>query len=229
MRKFALVCLSGLVLWGLSSYLYTHTERIRATFQYKIQDNPAKTKAKRLLEGKTIVIDPGHGGRDPGSTGQQGTTESDVTLQMAKAVQRELLQRTGATVILTRERDETVSMQQRVDAAKEAEADLFISIHFDAFTTSDVEGVTTYYNKPDDEPIARFVHEHLFRQDFDTRDRGVKFGDYYVLRENTVPALLLELGYISNRKDETRIKSQQFQEKAAKAIVDGIVEAANKL
>lgn len=133
------------------------------------------------------------------------------------------------SVLLTREKDETVSMQQRVDAAKEAEADLFISIHFDAFTTSDVEGITTYYNKPRDQPIARFVQEHLFKQDFDTRDRGVKYGDYYMLRENAVPSLLLELGYMSNRKDETRIKSQHFQEKAASAIVDGIVEAAHIL
>lgn len=223
MRKFMLICLSGLFLWGLSFSL--NTKYIRAT----IQDNPAVTKADRLLEGKTIVIDPGHGGRDPGSTGQQGTVERDVTLQMAKAVQRELQHKTGAMVLLTREKDETVSTQQRVDAAKEAEADLFISIHFDAFTTSHVEGITTYYNKPGDQPIARFVQEHLIKQDFDTRDRGVKYGDYYVLRENAVPSLLLELGYMSNRKDETRIKSQQFQEKAASAIVDGIVEAAHIL
>ncbi|TVX89869.1 N-acetylmuramoyl-L-alanine amidase [Paenibacillus agilis] len=178
----------------------------------------------RPLEGKTIVIDPGHGGKDPGSIGQLGTIERDMTLQMSKEIEQELMERTGATVLLTREQDEAVDLQQRVDVATEAGADLFLSIHFDAFTTNDVEGMTTYHKNSKDQPIAQAVHDRLMEKDFDTRDRGVRVGDFYVLRENTVPALLLELGYISNEKDETRMRSLQFHKEASEAIVNGVID-----
>ncbi|MBD8497971.1 N-acetylmuramoyl-L-alanine amidase [Paenibacillus sp. CAU 1523] len=180
------------------------------------------------LEGKTIVIDPGHGGKHPGSIGQLGTMERDMTLQMAKEIEQELLERTGATVLLTRKQDETVDLQQRVDMAAEASADLFLSIHFDAFTTRDVEGMTTYHKDSHDQPIAQAVHNRLMEKNFDTRDRGVRVGDYYVLRENTVPALLLELGYISNEKDETRMRSLQFHKEASQAIVEGVIDYFHK-
>lgn len=178
----------------------------------------------KILKGKTIIIDPGHGGNDVGAIGQSGTLEKDVTLQMAKNLQHELEKKTGATVILTRDKDVTLSKKDRVDLAKTMNADLFISIHFDAFTSNEVNGITTYYNHDTDRSLAALIHRHLFKQDMGTRDRGVSFGDFFVLRENTKPSILLELGYISNTEDEKRINSQTFQSQASTAIVEGVIE-----
>ncbi|WP_245583531.1 N-acetylmuramoyl-L-alanine amidase family protein [Paenibacillus assamensis] len=216
--KLALLGVLSLLVLGLVFYYNLKEVRVHVEVQ------PLMAVSGRPLEGKTIVIDPGHGGKHPGSIGQLGTFERDVTLQMAKEMEQELLEKTGATVLLTRNQDETVDLQQRVDIAAEARADLFLSIHFDAFTTNDVEGMTTYHKDSHDQPIAQAVHDRLMEKDFDTRDRGVRVGDYYVLRENTVPALLLELGYISNEKDERRMRSLDFHKEASEAIVEGMID-----
>jgi N-acetylmuramoyl-L-alanine amidase len=179
---------------------------------------------EKILKGKRIVIDPGHGGKDVGAIGQSGTLEKDVTLTLATNLQRELENKTGATVILTRDKDVTLSLKDRLELAKSKNADLFISIHFDAFTSNEVNGITTYYNNEADRSLAALIHRHLFKQDMGTRDRGVSFGDFFVLRENTKPSILLELGYISNAEDEQRIKSQTYQTQASTAIVEGVIE-----
>ncbi|TKH22291.1 N-acetylmuramoyl-L-alanine amidase [Bacillus wiedmannii] len=176
----------------------------------------------RILE-KVIVIDPGHGGNDPGSIGPNGTREKEITLKTAKNIQKKLKEK-GMTVILTREDDKFVSLKNRVTIAQNKSADLFLSIHYDGFTTSDVNGVTTYYNKELKEWIlAKMIHGHLFKH-IKSKDRGVKSGDYYVLRENEKPSLLLELGYITNPEDEERMNSQQFQADVASGIVNGVIE-----
>ncbi|PGS53868.1 N-acetylmuramoyl-L-alanine amidase [Bacillus sp. AFS041924] len=186
--------------------------------------NKVNASSKKILTGKTIVIDAGHGGEDIGASGQNGTIEKDVTLAMVKNIQNELEKRTGAKVILTRNDDVRVSLADRVKIAEENNADLFVSIHFDAFFTNEVEGITSYYNKKSDEPLAALIHEHIFNNGLDARDRGVSLGDYYVLRENPRPAILLELGYISNSTDETRMTSEEFQTNTTNSIVDGLIE-----
>lgn len=189
-----------------------------------LKTNAATKKDDWLLEGKTVVIDPGHGGNDGGSVGQNGTLEKDVTLKTAIKVKQKLLQQTKATVILTREADEYVSLKDRVKVAHKKSADLFISIHYDAFTDHDVKGMTTYFYNLKDAGLAQMMHEQLLDHHLNTRDRGVAIGDYYVLRENLSPAILLELGYISNRDDEARINSKAYQAKEADAIASGITE-----
>ncbi len=189
-----------------------------------INRNKINTSSEKILTGKTIVIDAGHGGEDIGASGQAGTNEKDVTLIMAKNIQNELVKRTGANVILTRNDDAKISLADRVKIADEQKADLFVSIHFDAFFTSEVEGITTYYNKKSDEPIAALIHDHIFKNEQDARNRGVSLGDYYVLRENSRPAILLELGFISNSTDEARMTSEEFQTNTTNSIVDGIID-----
>ncbi|MEH7349760.1 N-acetylmuramoyl-L-alanine amidase family protein [Gottfriedia acidiceleris] len=196
----------------------------QASTENRMRVNTSSTK---ILTGKTIVIDAGHGGIDIGASGQNGTNEKDVTLTMAKNIQNELENRTDAKVILTRNDDVKISLEDRVEIAEESNADLFVSIHFDAFFTNEVEGITTYYNKIVDEPIARLMHDHIFTNGLDARDRGVSFGDYYVLRENPRPSILLELGYISNSTDEARMNSEEFQTKTTNSIVDGMVDYLN--
>ncbi|MET3195151.1 N-acetylmuramoyl-L-alanine amidase [Gottfriedia sp. OAE603] len=186
--------------------------------------NKKNTSSEKLLTGKTIVIDAGHGGKDIGASGQRGAIEKDLTLSMAKNIQNELNNRTGATVILTRDDDVKISLADRVKISEESNADLFLSIHFDAFFTNEVEGITSYYNKKSDEPLAALIHDYIFKNGLDARDRGVSLGDYYVLRENTRPSILLELGYISNSTDEARMTSDEFQTNTTTSIVDGIID-----
>ncbi|MES1053179.1 N-acetylmuramoyl-L-alanine amidase [Bacillus thuringiensis] len=172
---------------------------------------------------KVIVIDPGHGGNDPGSIGPNGTREKDITLKTAKNIQKKLEEK-GMTVILTREDDTFVPLKNRVAIAQNKSADLFLSIHYDGFTTNDVKGVTTYYYKGlKEQVLAKTIHEHLFKH-IQAKNRGVKSGDYYVLRENQKPSILLELGYITNPEDEQRMHSQQFQADVASGVVNGVIE-----
>ncbi|GKU76360.1 N-acetylmuramoyl-L-alanine amidase [Paenibacillus sp. L3-i20] len=184
----------------------------------------AKADGDMKLAGKTIVIDPGHGGKDVGASGQNGTIEKDVTLRTAKMIQDEIMRQTGANVLLTRDGDQSFSLQERVDFVSERDADLFISIHYDAFITSDVQGITTFYNKDSDFALADMIHKQLFSQEINTRDRGVQHGDYFVIRETTQPSILLELGYISNTVEEERMNSDEFQQQAAEAITKGIID-----
>ena len=173
------------------------------------------------VQRKVIVIDPGHGGNDPGSIGLRGTKEKDITLKTAKNIQKKLEEK-GMTVILTRQDDTFVSLKDRVAIAQNKSADLFLSIHYDGFITNDVKGVTTYYYKGE-QALAETIHEHLFKH-IQAKNRGVKLGDYYVLRENQKPSILLELGYITNQEDEERMNSQEFQTNVTAGVVSGITE-----
>ncbi|MCY9757621.1 N-acetylmuramoyl-L-alanine amidase [Paenibacillus alvei] len=220
MKKIATIGLSVLLSVGLSVYVYMQ-------YDYGATEVHAMMKAPegpKNLKVKTIVIDPGHGGIDSGSLGSQGTLEKKMTLQTAKAIQQELQRRTKAQVVLTREQDDTVSLQERVAIAERKSADLYVSIHYDAFDTAEAEGMTTYYYQDNNQKLANTIHANLEQQNMEMRDRGVQFGDYYVLRRNPRPSVLLELGYISNPNDEQRMKSQDFQKQAAEAVVNGIID-----
>ncbi|MEC2260542.1 N-acetylmuramoyl-L-alanine amidase family protein [Bacillus thuringiensis] len=186
------------------------------------------------LKGKTIVIDPGHGGGDRGTKGKSlGTIEKDLNLKVAQNIKKELEERTDAKVILTREKDTSLlpetkqkeELQTRVKVAKDHSADLYISIHHDAFEDTNVKGITTHYgaNKRKDKKLAKIVQEAIFEQNIDTRDRGIRKSDFLVLRENAAPAILIELGFTSNESDEKRMNSEEFQEKSKKGIVDGVI------
>ncbi len=205
------------------SLFHIQTEGAKQEKQSVVQALSSSEEANLPLKGKTIVLDPGHGGKDVGSIGGAGTYEKDVTLLTARNVERKLKEQ-GARVVMTREADTTISLKERTAIAQTEQADLFISIHFDAFETGDVYGMTTYYNKPQDRGIAETLHDQLFKTDMDTKDRGVQFGDYHVIRENAKPAVLLELGYISNRTEEARMKTESFQARISKAIASGVIE-----
>ncbi|MEK4418470.1 N-acetylmuramoyl-L-alanine amidase family protein [Bacillus sp. FSL K6-0268] len=192
------------------------------------------SKEDLRLKGKTIVIDPGHGGGDRGAQGKNyGTIEKDLNLKVAQNIKKELEERTDAKVILTRETDTSLlpetkqkeELQARVKVAKDNVADLYISIHHDTFGDTKVKGITTHYgaNKRQDKKLAEIVQEAIFNQNIDTRDRGIQASDFLVLRENSSPAILIELGFMSNKSDEKRMNSEDFQVKSQKGIVDGII------
>ncbi|KIL46103.1 SH3 domain-containing protein [Jeotgalibacillus campisalis] len=185
--------------------------------QEEVPDQPAVS-----IEEATIVIDAGHGGRDSGAVGAGGSYEKTLTLRTAEILYHKLSS-TGATVIMTRQDDRYVDLHTRVASSKLNGADLFISIHYDAIDDRSIKGFTTYYYGDMDQPLAESVHSGLEDQ-LNLQDRGVQFGNYLVLRENSIPAILLELGYISNPTEEAVINNDQFREIAATGVYNGVVD-----
>ncbi|WP_308634135.1 N-acetylmuramoyl-L-alanine amidase family protein [Paenibacillus silvisoli] len=218
------VAVMALLVFAAASMILQAQDRANGSGEDKQAASSAAVEARNpLLAGKTIVLDAGHGGKDAGSIGQKGTFEKEVTLRTVLRIREELQNRTGADVVLTREGDEFVTLEQRAAMAEEYNADLFISIHYDAFESNEVAGMTTYYYNQADLPLAELMHGALAGS-VDAKDRGVKEGNYQVLRDNTKPALLLELGYISNAAEEDRMQSDAFQTTVSQTIVNGIID-----
>lgn len=183
------------------------------------------------LQGKIICLDPGHGGSDYGSTGPNGTAEKDNTLAIAVLL-RELLESNGATVIMTRDADHNVAYPNsgpddeliaRVSTANEAAADIFISIHNDDFTSSTAAGTTTFhYGDEESSALSGYVQKCLV-EELGTKDRGSRFASFYVIRYAKMPAILVEVAFISNPEEELLLASTDGRSKAAKSIFNGIV------
>ncbi|MDE3839727.1 N-acetylmuramoyl-L-alanine amidase [Bacillus methanolicus] len=179
-----------------------------------------KPGADMHLKNKTIVLDPGHGGRDNGTTGIRGTLEKQVTLKTAKLLY-DKIKASGANVILTRNDDTYISLSSRVSTAKYHNADAFISIHYDSIKDRSIRGITSYYYHSFQKPLAASVHLATISQT-KMKDRGVRFGDYHVLRETNKNAILLELGYLSNPAEEMLVTSEQYQESVSSGIFQGL-------
>lgn len=180
---------------------------------------PSRNKSGGLQD-KVIVIDPGHGGRDSGTTGASGTLEKLLTMKTGELL-AERLKSAGAKVIMTRKTDEYLSLPSRVSLSHYYQADAFISIHFDSILDSSIAGHTTYYYQNQQKELAEDIHGSLSDR-LPTLDRGVRIGDYHVIRENNRPAVLLELGFLSNPTEEANVNTHYFQDLAATAIYHGL-------
>ncbi len=178
--------------------------------------------AEQYLKNKVIVIDPGHGGRDTGATGIKGSYEKNLTLKTAQLLY-DKLKSAGANVIMTRNTDSYLSLSSRVGMSHTHAADAFISIHFDSILDSSVRGMTSYYYHNYQKNLATTVGKEVasFTK---LKDRGVRYGDYHVLRENKRASVLLELGYLSNSAEETLVNSASYQANAATGIYQGLAK-----
>ena len=187
------------------------------------------------LRGKIIVIDPGHGGNDAGAIGPSGLMEKTVTLNVALELEK-LLVAEGATVIMTRHTDKTVSskgasasaieeLQARCDVANSVKADIFISIHADSFTNPSARGTTGYYYSQTEGKksiqLADYIRRALCEQ-IRTPSRGTKPCNFYVVKNTDMPATLIELAFISNPEEESILGSLEGVLKCAQGIFDGI-------
>ncbi len=211
-----------------------------------------------------IVIDPGHGGKDCGSIGWNGIMEKDVTLAIAKRLKEDIEQRLATEVILTRDRDVFVPLEQRTAIANVEQADLFISIHSNSSKNDKIAGIESFYLGLTREPRAQMlaalenasaqqnlneledvikkitmyekmneskefalkVHKKLYQTvkklEPAARDRGVKKAPFVVLIGADVPSILLEIGFISNKREAEIISSAATQDKVASGISKGI-------
>jgi N-acetylmuramoyl-L-alanine amidase len=170
------------------------------------------------------VIDPGHGGIDPGAIGIGGLREVDVLWPVSMEVTR-LLEQQGIRVVLTRTDNRTVELQPRVQIAQRANADVFVSIHANAISMSrpDVNGTETFYASPEGRRLAQAIQSSMI-QATGMRDRGVKSARFYVIRNTTMPAVLVELGFVTGAEDAPRLSDPAFRSRMAQAIVRGILQ-----
>ncbi len=174
------------------------------------------------LTGKVICIDPGHGGWKFGASGQNGLQEGTACLGMAQQLAA-ALRESGATVLMTREADQYVSLEERWGFANNQHVDLFISIHCNAMAKrGTMTGSETYYCTPQSMELARSLHAELVRA-MAGRDGGIRRRNFAVIRHTTMPSVLLEVGYIDNTGDETKLGDPAFQAELGKALRDGVV------
>ncbi|MDB9308606.1 N-acetylmuramoyl-L-alanine amidase [Aphanizomenon sp. CS-733/32] len=187
---------------------------------------PLQTRPQPRLpvpHGKVlVVIDPGHGGKDSGAPGLGGLLEKDVVLPISTKLAR-ILEQNGIQVVLTRDADFFVELQGRVDIAKRVNATLFVSIHANSVDNrSDVNGLEVYYYDSG-YALAETVRQAILQNISTLNNRGTRKARFYVLRKNTMPAILVETGYMTGREDNPRLGSPEYQSRMAEGIANGIL------
>ena len=174
------------------------------------------------LAGRVIVIDPGHGGTDPGAVGPTGLTEKEVNLDVSQRAASKLRDE-GAKVIMTRDTDVFIPLAQRVSIAEAAGAEVFISVHANAHPNPLIGGTETYYFRNKGTSAASLqLATHMQRElvgALRLRDIGVKDASFLVIRQTTMPSILLELGFLSNAQEESLMRTNDFRQNAADAMV----------
>ena len=172
------------------------------------------------LRGHAVVLDPGHGGKDPGAIGPTGLMEKDVTLDIALRVRR-LLVEDGIRVIMTRETDVFIDLAERPRLGRERGGTVFVSIHANANAQTTVNGSETYYLSPVSLTLAQMIQDEITRS-LGLPSRGIKTANFLVLRENTIPSVLVEVAFISHPQEEARLREDAFRARIAAAIARGI-------
>ncbi|MFD1414906.1 N-acetylmuramoyl-L-alanine amidase CwlD [Oceanobacillus jeddahense] len=190
------------------------------------------------LNGKVIVIDPGHGGPDGGAVGADGTVEKDIALSVSKVIQSYLMQH-GAIVHLTRDEDvdlasegtsglanrKSEDIRNRLAFIHEKEPDFFISIHLNALPDSQWHGAQTFYYPrfEEGEHLATMIQEEIIRNLENTNRQPLAIDQMYLLKHAEVPGALVEIGFLSNETERELLKDDAYQRQMAASIYEGIL------
>ncbi len=183
-----------------------------------------------VLRGKVIVVDPGHGGTNPGAVAN-GTRETDNNLAVSLKL-RDRLRQAGAKVIMTRETDRTVAkagstlgqeLQARVDIAERNNADIFVSIHSNSNPAPAIAGAMTFYPSDRSSKLALEVQNGIIRETAAV-DKGTQSATYYVLRNTTMPSTLVEMGFVTNAAEAAKLQNDAYRNRIAQGIFTGIVK-----
>lgn len=169
-----------------------------------------------------VVIDAGHGGKDPGASTASGAYEKTFNLSIALKVKALLDNEKRISATYTRSTDTFIELADRVKIANDLKADAFVSIHANSYTAK-TNGTETYYYRSESKPFAQIMHKYLVKAT-GLKDNGVRSGNFKVIRETTMPAILIEAGYLSNATDAKALFDSAIQNKIAAAIVSGIKE-----
>jgi len=177
-----------------------------------------------------VIVDPGHGGPDPGAIGIGGIKETDVVLEVSKIIKK-LLSEKGVKVRLTRNYEVDLDLPQRVDFANRFNSDIFVSIHANASRgkRKDINGLETFYFRGwRGRTLAKRIQRQILRVSPGSPDRGVKQGRFYVIKNTKMPAVLVEIGFLTGRLDARRLEKKEHRKRIAYAIAKGILEYLSK-
>lgn len=195
---------------------------LKLTITQGIKDKPdEKVVVKKTATKGKVVLDAGHGGSDYGAI-REGINEKDITLDVTQRV-ASILKSKGYKVALTRSDDTFVSLQDRVEFSENEAPEIFVSIHVNSAVATEPKGIETHYYHDYSNELAKTVHSHLMKE-IDTKDRGLVKSKFYVINHTTVPAILVEMGFISNEEERAELISDKRKQKTAKAIAEGIIE-----
>ena len=203
----------------------------------------SQTAGERLYEqvsgkadaGNLVVIDSGHGGKDPGKVGVNGVNEADVNLKIAQNLKK-ILEAQGVTVIMTREDEGSLAgsksedMQKRVSIINEKKPALAVSVHQNSYSSEEVHGAQVFYytNSAEGGKAARIMQEALLDVDGDNKRKEKANDTYYMLKRTDVPVIIVECGFLSNRAEADLLVTEEYQDRLAEAIAKGILEYMGK-
>lgn len=202
---------------------------LKQPVKYEVFQNDQTNQISLFIKSTVfkIVLDAGHGGHDPGATGVSNKFEKGFTLSLTSKVHKLLEKEPLIKSYMTRSDDTFISLEERAKQANELEANLFISIHGNTYESGQIRGTETYYSRPESYPFAELIHRHLLEAT-GLPDRKVKKVPFKVIRETKMPAVLLEVGYLSNKQDEAQMLQDDFQNRVAASIVKAIKEQMEK-
>lgn len=223
-----------IVYWLLGAFL------LAFLIQYPIRQSEFDTGTtwSLPLSGKTIVLDPGHGGPDGGAVGAGETLEKDIALEVVKMLQR-YLQQNGAIVYLTREDDidladentkglasrKSEDIRNRLDFIHEKDPDFFLTLHLNALPSSQWRGAQTFYYPEFEESkhLAKMIQDEIIRNMENTNRSPLVINGIYLLKHAKAPGALVEIGFLSNAEERELLKQENYQRKMAASIYEGIL------
>lgn len=203
-------------------------------YDFKVTELP-KTE-NQTLEGITITVDAGHGGTEKGAIGCLGDKEKDINLKIATEL-KDILSQMGANVVMTRECDGNISLDDRVKIARENCSDIFVSIHLNSIADIEMNvhknrGTSVYYYNPNSKKLAQSIEKTVTEQ-IGTRKDGVRTASFAVIRPTDYVGVLVEVAYMTNPIDSVLYTKEDFPRNTARAVADGILnyitDSAEKL
>lgn len=206
--------------------------------------NPAQTLSGRTT--RLVIIDPGHGGKDRGAVSKHRLAEKNLVLDIAKNIRKRMIANKDIEILLTRDTDEYMALEQRTECARRAKGDIFVSIHLNFAENTRATGIETYVttpqgvsstslSEPDDESyegnksdraniiLAYLVHRETIRHT-GASDRGIKHARFNVVRNAPCPSILIECGFLSNTAEEKKLAQSVYRDRIAEGIARGILE-----
>lgn len=215
-----------------TTILTFHTTKIQG-YQFTVADDflAVKIADPKEIYDKIIVLDAGHGGIDPGTL-RGSVYEKDVNYNVINVYAKEYFKDSDIKVYFTRTTDTKIALETRAAFAATVGADLFISFHVNAHSNSSVNGTGVYYSKSNNTIAESGLRSSILATEignrlssaWGTKNNGILTDKFVVIHNNTVPAVLVECGFITNNKDFEKIKSSSYQKKAAKALYDAVTE-----
>ena len=191
-------------------------------------------ETKKKKDEIVIVVDPGHGGEDPGKVGSNDVLEKDLNLKIAKKVIK-LLEKEGVKIVTTREDDNVPTskkedLEERIELINKTNPKLTVCIHQNSFPNASVKGAQVFYYTPSEEgkEAATIIQEELRTVDTENQ-REIKANDtYYMLKNTKVPTIIVECGFLTNPEEAEKLVNDEYQDKLAKAVCDGIIKWLEK-